>query len=799
MKQVSNQFPSVTNAAYKIAIISDAPSKDDEQMNVPFVGTAGNLLSQGLANAQVLKSACFLGYLSSTPAPNYNPFQLTDASWSVKEGKAQLERDLEKFKPNVILILGQRTLHSAGITHPIDSYRGSLFKCREVESPFYNYKCIATYDPREVVKVYKNLPLMVFDIKKTAREGKSPVLSLPERVFELHLSGEEIVMRLDTWPEGHVASIDIEGGIQQCITCMSVATSPHSAFIIDWKNMRDSEKPKVFHAVSRFLRNPRIPKIMQNVLYENMCLPWSHKTPVHGVHWDTMLSGWELFPELPKSLEAQTSIWTDEPYYKFERKVHDDETHNIYCCKDTTVTYEIYEKQKAFLEQQGNEAKLRHFEFNMSLLPAFTYMQLRGFNYDKEKSIELKAKIDLKMLELQGYIDIMNGTPLNINSPKQMKECLYSRMGFEKQYAKEKGRKTTKLTCDTNALLTLLKKYDSDIVYNILQWRALEGKRKQIDCTLDTDGRIRTSYNPVGTDTGRLASYTSNTGSGYNLQTVTKDLRCLFIADPGMDIVQLDLSGADGWTVAAHSAALGDRKMLEDYIHGVKPAKVICAMYLTGNTDLAYFESAEVKPFTDIEIPPWLYAAAKAVQHGTNYGMGVNTMSANILKNSWKYEGNPVHVPPKDCKILQDLYLRRYTGVAKWQAKIKHSLMNTGTLSCASGHIRKFFGRPNDNATIQSAYSHEPQANTTYVTNLALRNLWHDRDNRHQSGKLIIEPLHQVHDAIIVQFPSYLHDQSLKKLRRYFDNKITIAGIELVIPFEGECGKYWGDSSICSV
>ena len=45
-----------------------------------------------------------------------------------------------------------------------------------------------------------------------------------------------------------------------------------------------------------------------------------------------MLSGWELYPELPKGLVSNHSLYTKEPFYKFNRKSDDKLTHYKYCC-----------------------------------------------------------------------------------------------------------------------------------------------------------------------------------------------------------------------------------------------------------------------------------------------------------------------------------------------------------------------------------------------------------------------------------------------------------------------------------
>jgi hypothetical protein len=269
------------------------------------------------------------------------------------------------------------------------------------------------------------------------------------------------------------------------------------------------------------------------------------------------------------------------------------------------------------------------------------------------------------------------------------------------------------------------------------------------------------------------------------------------MADKGYDFGQFDLAGADGWTVAAHSAKLGDRTMLVDYQTGIKPAKVIALMYEHG-AEVARWDREKIldmgRDIGETEETKWLYFACKRVQHGSNYGLGIPTMRKQILKDSDKLLGSAIDVPAAECRKLQDLYLHgRYLGVQAWQRWVKGQLKEHGTLGCASGHTRRFFGRISDNKTYQSALSHEPQANTTYATNLAMLNLWQDPENRRPDDSLIVEPVHQVHDAICVQWPKDKREWAIKKVYQWFDNEIEIAGMKLVIPFDGEWGRSWGE------
>ena len=145
------------------------------------------------------------------------------------------------------------------------------------------------------------------------------------------------------------------------------------------------------------------------------------------------------------------------------------------------------------------------------------------------------------------------------------------------------------------------------------------------------------------------------------------------------------------------------------------------------------------------------------------------------------------------CTALQELYFARYRGVKAWQKKVEEQIKTRGCLPSASGHIRTFFGRRNNSETFRQAYAQEPQHNTTYATNRAILNLWEDSDNRNPDGSLIIEPHHQVHDALNGSFPVSKTEWAIPRIRSYFNFTIPIAGQSIRIPFEGEYGENWGD------
>jgi Uracil-DNA glycosylase len=410
-----------------------------------------------------------------------------------------------------------------------------------------------------------------------------------------------------------------------------------------------------------------------------------------------------------------------------------------------------------------------------------------------------------------GELASLTNTSLNVDSRDQIADYLYRDLCLPIQYKKEKGRRTEKETTDVLSLLTLYHKTQDPTLKLILQIRGLRTRATTLESTADPDGRIRCAYNSVGTETGRLTCYESPTGSGFNLQTVSQRDRDLFCADPDHWMFQCDLSGADGWTVAAHCKACGDPTMLEDLLAGLKIPKILTLISTYGQQVNSWSRDKIREASAEVDSKFWKYYARKRVQHGTNYGMKSNTMSDQIMKDSYKLTGDPVYLSPSNCEVESHNYLSRYPGVLENHIKIKSQLKTYGYITSASGHRRTFFGRRDDYDTFKQACADEPQNNTTYANNRALLNMWSDPSNRvHRSPvtrsqpsvapfarrtivTLRVVPLHQIHDAILGQFKKEDSVWAIGKIKEWFNFSLTIAGQKIVIPFEGGFGRSWGE------
>lgn len=616
-----------------------------------------------------------------------------------------------------------------------------------------------------------------------------------------------------------------------------------------------AQEAVILRLIGRIHADSSIRKYLQNSLYDNFVLSYLLKCPIVNVADDIMLKHWELYAELPKSLALQTSIYTHEPFYKADRKTSDFQTYLRYCGKDCCVTHEINSVLETQLSRFPGQMshyrintailpaflymELQGIRYNAVLAAERRERVLREL-YTAQYQIDLLAgkSVDIQrdsiftLFERGAHCvsvkarkagiftieDFVNNllSPYRPFAPRlrtllaaypnwseadNAEFCEITETGmnirggeFKTWFFKTLGvppvlnRKTKEVTTDYETVLRLYKRTKNPLCGFVLTVGDARTHEQMLAISADRDGRIRCAYNLVGTTTGRITCYTSPTGSGYNLQTIPEKDRDLFMADDGYEMGQCDLDGADAWTVAAHCKALGDPTMLDDMKAGVKVAKVLALMFKHG-ANVSLKSRDELRTMVDtIHKSEPIYFGSKCCQHGTNYGMAEVTMSFTIFKQS---EG-AIDIPAATCTQLKKLYVHRYWGVPLWHQRVQGVMKQTRELHTACGHIRRILDRVDEYSTLQAILSSEPQTNTTYATNLALYNLWYDPENRNPDGSLIIRPMHQVHDALLVQWPIHLREWALNKMRQYFNNEITIAGQKLVIPFAGTYGPTWG-------
>lgn len=393
----------------------------------------------------------------------------------------------------------------------------------------------------------------------------------------------------------------------------------------------------------------------------------------------------------------------------------------------------------------------------------------------------------------RGELDTLLDRHVNSGSTKQLREWLYERWGFPRRYIKEGARNTTKLSVAVDALLATYRQNRDRRLELLLLLSDRKTQLESLNCKLDRDGRIRFSLNVAGTKVGRMSCQASQTGSGFNLQTVSDAHRHLFVADPGHDFYQIDLKTADGWTIGAECAALGDPRMLDDLRAGLKPANAITLLMVHGPSVNSWPMSQCLEAQDKLDKKDWRYKANKIGIWSTAYGAGDVSLSESTLEQSWKTAGTLTYISAADFKKVQAAIHARYPGLRRRMERIKMLLARDGQLEACGGQVRQFFGVKSDHGTIKEALAYAPAANTAYANALALLAIWNDPANVAPDGSRIFRPLLQVHDSVLGQAPVERRAWVEERIPTWYANELEVAGTRFVIPWETCRGTNWGD------
>jgi len=623
-------------------------------------------------------------------------------------------------------------------------------------------KCIPVIHPAAILRNWSDRPITACDFVKIKKESTCPEIVRQARELIVMPTLPEAMEELERLRAVDKIAFDIETETGQ-ICCISFASSPsRSVSIPFWFGNSGSfwsaeDEGKLWDSIKALLEDSNVKKIAQNAQYDMTILQDIYGIKVSNLWLDTMIAFHAIYPELPKNLGLISSLYTDVPYYKYQRKTDDMVEFFRYNATDSIVTYECAEKIYAEMVELGVDKF--YYEHMHSLIEPLMTMGRRGVLIDsqlKKAAIkEYKESINTLSIILEEQV----GHPLNVNSPKQMKEWLYDELKLTKKY-RGRGKKKT-ITADGEALLELNAAHDIPALKTIINLRE---KKKILSTYLevkydkeeDTE-RAKTSYLITGTETGRLSSRETVYGTGTNLQNVPKGIaRRIFIPDSGKLFINGDLSQAEARVVAYLA---GENRLIGVFSNG---------------GDIHRRNAATIFKKPEEKVSVTERTLAKRIVHASNYGMGPRRFSKTC------------GIPEKEAKRLLNLYFATYPKIKLWHLKIKATLKKTRTLTTPLGRRRTFFNEWSDSLA-KEAYAYIPQSTVADILNIGLRRIYDVYNNTDT------EVLLQIHDAVIVQTPAARVDQTAREIKRMLSVPIRINGSTLTIPVDISVGTNWND------
>lgn len=447
----------------------------------------------------------------------------------------------------------------------------------------------------------------------------------------------------------------------------------------------------------------------------------------------------------------------------------------VYNGMDTMLTHEVFAKLSTQIPNASPA-----YGFELALQAPVLDMMLRGMRVDpaaRELGIQT-TKTELERLShvINTLSNAIWNKDLNPNSGLQLRTLFYEHLGIQPIKAWVKGE--LKFPMDRKIIEQIEDYFQArPIAAAILAHRDLSNQLNVLETEVDSDWRMRTSYNIGGTKAARFSSSKSPTGSGGNLQNVTESLRHLFIADPGYILCGIDAEQSDSRMVGFMCGILFDNWTYLDAcesgdLHTFVARLVWPELKWTNNIkqDRAIADTIFYRHFTHRD-------QCKRLGHGANF-LG----KAPMLSKE-------THTPINLVSDFLERYFTAFPAINQWQAWTATELQRTQQLTSIHSRTRDFFDRTNADETVRKALAFLAAAATADNLNLGMWRVW-----KHMPG---VQLLAQVHDAIYFQFPDNLDPKKVVARAQELMAVSLVAknGRKFIVPTEAKIGLNWGNYS----
>ncbi len=432
----------------------------------------------------------------------------------------------------------------------------------------------------------------------------------------------------------------------------------------------------------------------------------------------------------------------------------DDKSVVQYACKCAFVCF----KAEPLICKKLDKLQMLDLFYNIEMPLSYVL-----YSMEKEGIIarrdELKAygdKLQIRISELEKTIYEAAGVEFNINSPKQLGEILFERLGLP-------AEKKTKSGYSTAADVLEKLAPDYPIVADILEYRGLAKLKSTyadgLAAFIEEDGRIHTSFNQTITATGRISSTEPNLQNIPMRTELGRLIRKVFVPKEDHVFADADYSQIE-LRILAHMSE--DQELIAAYhegkdIHGITASKVFHV------------------PFE--EVTPLQRRNAKAVNFGIVYGISSFGLSQDLS------------ISVKEAKEYMDKYFETYPGVKAYQERViadakekGYSLTMFGRrrpipeLKASNYMMRQFGERVAMNAPIQGTAAD--------IMKIAMINVFF----RLKKEKLVSKLILQIHDELVIET---LKDEE-EKVTALLTQEMERAA-DLSVPLLAEChtGTDW--------
>jgi DNA polymerase-1 len=497
------------------------------------------------------------------------------------------------------------------------------------------------------------------------------------------------------------------------------------------------------------LADESVKKIGQNIKYDMLVLR-NTQMPVKGVHFDTMVASYCLDPGRSHSMNNMAADFLDYkciPISALIGKGRNQLTFDMvdtaaaceYAAEDADVTYRLYLYLKGRLEKEPLIKKLFE-DVEMPLVPVLATMEYNGVSLDTKVLRKMSGEINETLKNVTEQIYEQTGTVFNLDSPKQLGEVLFDKLGL----VPVRGRST-----DAGVLEQLSGQHPA--IDLILQYRNLSKLQNTYVDKLGSlinprTGRVHASFNQTITATGRLSS------SNPNLQNIPirtelgSKVRSAFVPGNKNDyILSADYSQIELRLLAHFSK---DQALMEAF---------------AADRDIHSFVASQIYGVPLEQVTSEMRSSCKAVNFGIIYGQGPFGLSRSI------------GISRAEAKRFIDDYFARYKSIRQFMDDCIASARRTGYAETILHRRRKIQNLHSKNGGKRSqaerlAVNTVVQGSAADMIKMAMISIQRKID----AENLPVLMLLQIHDELLFELPAAEADVHAKWIAELMTGAIKL-------------------------
>ena len=503
--------------------------------------------------------------------------------------------------------------------------------------------------------------------------------------------------------------------------------------------------------------------IGQNLKYDLQVLR-NHQINIKRFYADTMLMSYSINSTASRhNLDALAEYYLNIKTIKFEdvmgkgknklknfSEVPIKEATN-YAAEDADITLQLY---RTFETKIDHKTKKMLQEIEYPMIFVLMEMEATGALIDIKHLNSLSNNFGSKLINLVQKIHKHSGVVFNIDSPKQLSEVLFDKMGIE-----AKGLKKTSSGYYSTSESVLQKLADeNEIIKDILEYRTLAKLKSTYTDKLseicDLGSRVHTSYHQAVTSTGRLSS------SDPNLQNIpirTKDgivIREAFIAPQGKKLLAIDYSQIELRLMAHYS---NDEIMVKSF---------------NNNEDIHKRTASEIFGVDIQDVDDDMRRKAKTINFGLLYGMSAFGLS------------NQLSVTRAEADIFLESYFDRYSGVSAFMKNIVEDAKGKKYVETLHGRKIHVPNIESSNylmrqASERAAINGPLQGSAADIIKIAMIKIAEWIEGNDQEIKMIL----QVHDELIFEVPDSYGEENIEPIIKLMEQST-----EINVPLKAEYG-----------